>query len=933
MSLAALIRRVVFVVWLGLVVSALVPGEVQAVGEPLVVLAPERQEVAPGEVVTQVFNISNHTSDELTVVLSASSPLPVLSTLGTRQVPPGDSLVPVTQMVPLRTQAGPVPLVLQVELYGIHFTAQAEVVVRRAAGLRVQAPPRVTGTGGVATVLVEVENTGNATDTFALTGETLAGSRLMLWPAELTLPPQGRGEARLLVMLASASEAVTVTAASYFDPAVRQEVVTEVRTAGREPAEQFVLHGSVTATLIEDVTLGIKLAGPLSNYIDLSADLRLSSDAVPALTGTVTLTSDDLAVVLGQVDPWPLLAPRGRQRPQPLLAPLNTGQMPPVLGLAVGGKGGDFDYALVAGGDLASGRVAGGVGLGIESGPWRLDLGVVGGSAVPERLALVLSGQPAEQLRLQGGVTLDGTKGLALGLGLIAGSPALSWRATLGAASGRYEAQLAVQGRLTSPGLPVGVAYQASTELQAGTGGRSIGAQLGLTLELGDDDTLGLDYAFQRTTSSRALFHQEGQLRLEGHFALGSSLGLDLAWERHRERGFQDLLDVQISGLLPVGDGLLGTVGVQLLRPGGLGTVRAELGVPTPQGLQELAVELTPQRGQSMLWQAGLTLRLGGATWRLGMRSGEFTLSVSQDLQVAVDGAVVETLGGTSGSTVSGVLFEDLDLDGVHDAAEPGVGGVQVRVGLGGSRTDAAGRFQIRRLPAGPALVQLVDLPAMFAVLRQPQLDVHVGAQQLAIPVIRTGTIQVRVFSDANHNGLLDSGEAGVPQVGLVLSRSGQPVRALIADDAGIALLPDLLPGVYQVALNAAPGEVIAVEVASGAQQQVALALPGPLVRRTFSPGDVALGVVVEEPVVNSGGSTVLSVTASAPLQAVWVQWPSGAREALSGVPGSQTFVTSLAVPPQEHGVLTLMVVAVTSDGRELSRPLTLLVEGSQQGG
>ena len=64
-------------------------------------------------------------------------------------------------------------------------------------------------------------------------------------------------------------------------------------------------------------------------------------------------------------------------------------------------------------------------------------------------------------------------------------------------------------------------------------------------------------------------------------------------------------------------------------------------------------------------------------------------------------------LGQPNAGTLSGVVFADLDRDGVRDTGEPGIAGATVVVRqVGGAlnrqvTTDAAGSYQFTGLPAG----------------------------------------------------------------------------------------------------------------------------------------------------------------------------------------------------------------------------------------
>ncbi len=183
---------------------------------------------------------------------------------------------------------------------------------------------------------------------------------------------------------------------------------------------------------------------------------------------------------------------------------------------------------------------------------------------------------------------------------------------------------------------------------------------------------------------------------------------------------------------------------------------------------------------------------------------------------------------------VTGVVFEDLDRDGVLDAGEPGLGGVAVVVRDGGgnvvaTRTTAAdGSFVANNLPAGAYTVEEVQ-PAGFTSSTPDTASVTVSPGGLArqdfgeVRGAGTGGVAGVVFVDQDRDGLRDPGEGGLGGVSLtVLSGNGTVVGVVSTAPSGAFFLGGLPPGVYTLVETQPAGfgsstpDVVVVTVQSG---------------------------------------------------------------------------------------------------------------------
>ncbi len=197
----------------------------------------------------------------------------------------------------------------------------------------------------------------------------------------------------------------------------------------------------------------------------------------------------------------------------------------------------------------------------------------------------------------------------------------------------------------------------------------------------------------------------------------------------------------------------------------------------------------------------------------------DFTLGASED-KADVDYPVV------GDASLSGTVWNDIDGDQVADADEQGVPGVTVIVTWGGPTGPVVievvsgpdGFWNLPTLPPGDytVLLDMASVPSgmapttpTLAILSLPvggHEDVNFGLADLA----DLGSV---VWIDANGDGVVDSGESGIPDV-LVNLYDELGVLVDIAETGadGNYLFSNLLPGMYtvQLDLNSIPEELLA---------------------------------------------------------------------------------------------------------------------------
>ena len=176
----------------------------------------------------------------------------------------------------------------------------------------------------------------------------------------------------------------------------------------------------------------------------------------------------------------------------------------------------------------------------------------------------------------------------------------------------------------------------------------------------------------------------------------------------------------------------------------------------------------------------------------------------------------------TEPGTVSGVVFDDMNGNGIQDSGESGIYGVAISLCdisgsffLAGITTDGEGHYSFGGLRTG--LYTLIEtLPDGYAgttpsfvsnvaVTAGEITFVNFGIEEYT-PTPEQGTFRGEVFSDVNANGILDSGESGVPGVVIKLyNNTTNSVVGVTTDASGNYSFDGLAAGEYQVLEGAIP--------------------------------------------------------------------------------------------------------------------------------
>src|SRR5205807_1185096 len=135
----------------------------------------------------------------------------------------------------------------------------------------------------------------------------------------------------------------------------------------------------------------------------------------------------------------------------------------------------------------------------------------------------------------------------------------------------------------------------------------------------------------------------------------------------------------------------------------------------------------------------------------------------------------LQTTTSTTGGTVSGVAFNDANINGIMDAGESIVSGATVFLdansngtldsGEVSTTTDASGAFTLTSSTTGMFTLRAVPAGS-FTASTSTAVNLSGGATITANVGLQTvaantgGTVSGFVFNDANGNGIKDSGES-----------------------------------------------------------------------------------------------------------------------------------------------------------------------------
>ncbi len=210
-------------------------------------------------------------------------------------------------------------------------------------------------------------------------------------------------------------------------------------------------------------------------------------------------------------------------------------------------------------------------------------------------------------------------------------------------------------------------------------------------------------------------------------------------------------------------------------------------------------------------------------------------------------GAIAQTNQTPLPISLSGRVFDDLNVNNQLDAGEQGVGGVTLTlqefdgtnyVNQATTTTDQTGHYEFEGLLPGQYRVVETQPDGYFSVgatagqvegdprgvVESPNVISEVSlvggehSQGNNFAEALPGSLGGSVFHDANSNGIFDDGESGISGVQVtLLDDAGQTVATTTTDAEGGYLFDDLSPGTYTLVQTQPVGFLDGLDVAGSA--------------------------------------------------------------------------------------------------------------------
>jgi SdrD B-like domain/PKD domain len=179
---------------------------------------------------------------------------------------------------------------------------------------------------------------------------------------------------------------------------------------------------------------------------------------------------------------------------------------------------------------------------------------------------------------------------------------------------------------------------------------------------------------------------------------------------------------------------------------------------------------------------------------------------------------------------IGNFVWNDLNMNGIQDAGEPGISGVTVTLSTGATTTtDANGFYVFLGLPAGTYSVTFSTPSGYVAspsnvgndaldsdpingtvtgiVLAETQIDFTIDAG-FYVPAPLTGSIGNFMWNDTNRDGIQNNGELGIAFVSVTLTYPNGTTAQTSTDANGFYLFSNLPAGTYSVTFTTPGGYV-----------------------------------------------------------------------------------------------------------------------------
>ena len=177
--------------------------------------------------------------------------------------------------------------------------------------------------------------------------------------------------------------------------------------------------------------------------------------------------------------------------------------------------------------------------------------------------------------------------------------------------------------------------------------------------------------------------------------------------------------------------------------------------------------------------------------------SGQVVLETGQTEFVQADLA----FGNSSGGSISGQKFNDLDGDGVKDAGEPGLSGwtIELDGGAQSTVTDGSGNYSFTNLTPGTYTITEVLQAGWTQTTTSPAaITVTSGSDVTGVDFgnFQNVSISGQKFNDLDGDGVKDAGEPGLSGWTIELDGGAQ---STVTDGSGNYSFTNLTPGTYTI--------------------------------------------------------------------------------------------------------------------------------------
>lgn len=216
----------------------------------------------------------------------------------------------------------------------------------------------------------------------------------------------------------------------------------------------------------------------------------------------------------------------------------------------------------------------------------------------------------------------------------------------------------------------------------------------------------------------------------------------------------------------------------------------------------------------------------GNHTLVMTVPAGYFAAgAIERQVNVASGGAAQANFRLLVKGSIQGVVYQDLNLNGIQDSGEPGVAGVTVSRGAGTSTTtDAGGSYRFSDVVPGSYLISIVLPNGYFSQQGTTRTTIvsSGGASHKNFALFVQGVIQGVVYEDSNSSGIQDGNERGIG--GVTITRSDGATQ--VTSSNGFYRFTNVTPGSYSLEMTVPSSFVAAgastrqVNVGNGASAQ-----------------------------------------------------------------------------------------------------------------